>query len=492
MQPLISVVSVLIQMQPSLQAKLTFGYLVVALLAIGVSLYTFEAIHVVEQRILMGERVSSLLDAAMEVRRFERNYFLHGQDADRLENERYQQVLQNLLTRNKPDFVLLGVSGRVASLSRDLEVYGRLMNSYAKPGADRPRLEPQIRRVGQDIVAIAETAASAERQLVRNFLARLRITLVVTIVGLALLMIAVGQALSRRVMRPLKQLEVSVGAAKRGQRDHLPMPSRDREMVAIIDAFNQMLKELEQRQKHLMRSEKLASLGTMLSGVAHELNNPLSNIWSSGQILLEELETSDLARQKKLVGQINEQSMRARNIVRTLLDFARDRRFVLEMIGIREVVEQTIQFLRGELPAGVRVVLDIGPEIALQADRQRLQQVLLNLIKNAVEAVGDTGEVTVAARFMAEATNTAPFPDSCPVSGPAVDIEIRDSGPGISAETLPRIFDPFFTTRAVGHGMGLGLFIVHQIIEEHGGCIVAVSNPGEGARFHIRLPAKSA
>jgi len=479
-------------MQPSLQAKLTFGYLVVALLAIGVSLYTFEAIHVVEQRILMGERVSSLLDAAMEVRRFERNYFLHGQDADRLENERYQQVLQDLLARNKPDFVLLGVSGRVAGLSDDLAVYGRLMNSYAQPGADRARLEPKIRHAGQDIVAVAEAAASAERQLVRNFLAELRVTLVVTIVGLALLMIAVGQALSRRVVQPLKQLEASVNAAHLGQRDYLTMPSRDREMVAIIDAFNQMIKELEQRQKYLMRSEKLASLGTMLSGVAHELNNPLSNIWSSGQILLEELDTTDTARQKKLVGQINEQSMRARNIVRSLLDFARDRRFVRESLGLREVVEQTVQFLRGELPAGVRVVLDIAQDIALQADRQRLQQVLLNLIKNAMEAVGDAGEVTVSAKYLAKADKAFPFPDNCPVSGPAVDLEVRDSGPGIPAETLPRIFDPFFTTRAVGHGMGLGLFIVHQIIEEHGGCIVAVSNPGEGARFHIRLPAESA
>jgi signal transduction histidine kinase len=123
------------------------------------------------------------------------------------------------------------------------------------------------------------------------------------------------------------------------------------------------------------------------------------------------------------------------------------------------------------------------------ADRQRLQQVCLNLIKNAVQAVGNTGLVSISARHVAEGEA---FPVACPVQGAAVDLFFSDSGPGIASEVLPRIFDPFFTTKDVGHGMGLGLFIVREIVEQHAGCITVESEPGRFTTFHIRLPHTSA
>jgi signal transduction histidine kinase len=485
-------------MQVSLQGKLTLGYLIVAILTLAVSLYTFEKIRVVEQRILLGERVTELFDVAMEIRRFERNYFLHGQEADRSENALYIDTLRELLKKDEADFSLLGVPERVKTLRSDLDAYQTLMAEYAQAGANNTRqqslLEPQIRHAGQAIVAVTEEAATSERRLVRSFLHDLRITLVFSIVGLALLMIGVGQALSRRVVLPLKRMVNSVEAAQRGNRDKLPMPSQDREIIAIINAFNQMLKELEQRQKHLMRSEKLASLGTMLSGVAHELNNPLSNIWSSCQILLEELGEADPDSQKKLLLQIDEQSERARIIVRSLLDFARDRQFNKEQLQLRPLVEQTVKFLKGEVPAKVKVMIDIPDDTALMADRQRLQQALLNLIKNAVEAVGEEGEVSIVAHkvnSVGGSEEDAAFPSGCQVEGNAVDITIRDSGPGIAADVLPKIFDPFFTTKDVGRGMGLGLFIVYQIVDEHGGCIFASNGKDRGAVFRIRLPLQA-
>jgi signal transduction histidine kinase len=479
-------------MQASLQNKLTFGYLVVAILALGVSLYVFERIRVVEQRVLLGERIAELFDAAMEIRRFERNYFLHRQEADRLENSYYIEQLATLLEKNQADFALLGAPERVVTLRGDLARYQHLMLAYAQSAnpAQRAALEPGIRAAGKDIVAVAEDAVSSERRQVRELLAAFRTHLVFAIVSLALLMIAVGQALSRRVVQPLKEMEQSVNAVQAGRRDKLSRPSQDREIVAIVDAFNQMLKELEQRQKHLMRTEKLASLGTMLSGVAHELNNPLSNIWSSCQILLEELDAADIAAQRELLMQIDSQSERASNIVRSLLDFARERAFKREALALRALVEQSIAFLKSSIPPGVRLRLDIPSEMQLEADRQRLQQALLNLIKNAVEAVGDAGDVTVAARLehgVTEGDATV----GCQVDGDYLHISVSDSGHGIPPDLLPRIFDPFFTTKDVGYGMGLGLFIVYQVIDEHGGCIFARSEPGRGATFHIRLPAAS-
>jgi signal transduction histidine kinase len=485
-------------MQASLQSKLTLGYLVIAVLTLGVSLYTFEKIRVVEQKILMGERVSELLESAMEIRRFERNYFLHGQEADHLENTQNIENMQRLLKKYQADFLLFGVPESVPALNRDLDIYRQLMDQYAQSqnsdAARRAQIERSVRSAGQNVVALAEYAVGPERRLVRASLDSFRTVLVFLIVGLALLMITMGQALSRRVVRPLKRLEQCVEAVQQGKRSRLLMPSRDRELAAIVTAFNQMLRELEQRQKHLMRSERLASLGTMLSGVAHELNNPLSNIWSSCQILEEEIGQSAPEMQRKLLLQIDEQSLRARTIVRSLLDFARDRQFNKESLLLRGLVEQTVQFIKGEIPLKVKVEIQIPDGISLYADKQRLQQAFLNLIKNAVEAVGPEGEVSIAARKVsaAEVTNGHAFPSGCHVEGDAIDITVSDNGPGIEAHVLPRIFDPFFTTKDVGRGMGLGLFIVYQIVEEHGGCIFASSEANTGTIFHTRLPLQAA
>jgi signal transduction histidine kinase len=244
-----------------------------------------------------------------------------------------------------------------------------------------------------------------------------------------------------------------------------------------------------------VRTEKLASLGTMLSGVAHELNNPLSNISTSCQILLEEWdEAADDATRRMLLGQIDEQCERARNIVRSLLDFARPGPFQAERVVLQPLLEQTLRFIRGEVPAGVDISCSVAEDIAVAGDPQRLQQVFLNLVKNAVQALPGSGRVSITAqarRIDGETARSLAPHTGCPLEGEVVDVAIADNGPGIPAEVLPRIFDPFFTTKDVGKGMGLGLFITYEIIEEHDGCLAVTTDPGGGTTFHLRLLAAS-
>ena len=269
------------------------------------------------------------------------------------------------------------------------------------------------------------------------------------------------------------------------------MESGTAEIISITHAFNHMIQELQLRQQCLARSEKLASMGTLLSGVAHELNNPLSNISSSCQILQEELETGEKAFQKELLEQIDDQTERAKNIVRSLLDFARDRDFHRESLPLAELISETLRFSKGQIPHGVTIIVEIDSHISIFSDRQRLQQALLNLIKNALEAVGDKGRITLSASIKSsshEKFNAIDFHGKCEIFTEVVDIEIHDNGPGISPEILPRIFDPFFTTKEVGKGSGLGLSIVHDIIEEQAGCIAVQSFPETGTTFYIRLP----
>jgi signal transduction histidine kinase len=137
----------------------------------------------------------------------------------------------------------------------------------------------------------------------------------------------------------------------------------------------------------------------------------------------------------------------------------------------------------------------VAGDIAVAGDTQRLQQAFLNLVRNAVQAAPAQGRVSITATALqidgdAE-RNHAPF-SGCHLDGAVVDVAITDNGTGISAEALPRIFDPFFTTKDVGQGMGLGLFITHEIIEEHDGCIAVTTGEGTGTTFHIRLPAAAA
>ncbi len=482
----------------SLRKKITFGYYGIGALIVGLALFAFVELRLIEGKVLAGGRISEFFDVSLEIRRFEKNYFLYHQTTDAVENEAYVTRAQRLLQYHFPDFSALTNAARITELQKLLADYGRLMAEYARSGpAQGEALENRIRKAGKEIVTLADEMARAERMRLQTSLAQHRFSLIVSIVALTLLVIVIGRMLSRMVARPLKQMEESMEAVANGGRDQIDIPSNDRELVSLTNAFNHVLHESELRQTHLLRAEKLASLGTLLSGVAHELNNPLSNISTSCQILLEELESAEPEFKRELLTQIDEQTGRARNIVRSLLDFARDREFKRERLPLAELVTETLRFLKGQVPTNVAIVTDIPPDITIDGDKQRLQQVFLNLIKNAFEALDQDGEIVIRAvrRGPEQATDISgrfKFNTQCYAGDEVVEIEIRDSGHGIPQDVLPRIFDPFFTTKDVGKGSGLGLYIVYKIIEEHGGCIAAECTPGKGTAFHIRLPLHNA
>lgn len=479
----------------SLQGKITLGYYAVAAIILVASLFFVGELRTLEARVVLGQRATDLFNTVLEIRRFERNYFLHHQAADLEENGRYIKLVRDMLTDNQADFSAIATQARLDALRTLLNDYQRQMSAFA--AADRRPIElvePHVRQLGQEVVAIAEDMAGSERRQIQTTLASFRMLLLGVILCMALLIVVIGRVLSQRVVRPLKEMESSVAAISANRRETLSAPSNDREILSIIAAFNHMLKELDLRQKSLMRSERLASLGTMLSGVAHELNNPLSNISTSCQILQEEVGESDAATQTLYLGQIDQQTERARTIVRSLLDFSRERGFRKESVLLRPLVAQTVGFVRGEVSAKSVVQLSIPEDLSVPADAQRLQQVFVNLIRNALEGLGPDGQIRISAQAMRVSgppEGTA-LGEGCETEGEVVEICVADNGPGIAPEILPRIFDPFFTTREVGHGMGLGLFVVYEIVDEHGGCIAVQSTPGQGATFRIRLPREDA
>jgi len=330
----------------SLRGKITFGYYAVAAIILVASLFFVGELRTLEARVVLGQRATDLYDTVLEIRRFERNYFLHHQTADLEENLVYIKLARSMLSANRTDFLAIATQARLDELHTLLDDYHRQMMAFATAGQSPLEQEPRVRSLGQELVAIAEDMAGSERRQIQTTLASFRTLLLGVILAMALLIVVIGRALSQRVVRPLKEMEASVAAISANRLESLSAPSNDREIISIIAAFNHMLKELDVRQKSLMRSERLASLGTMLSGVAHELNNPLSNISTSCQILQEEAGECDAATQRMYLDQIDQQTERARHIVRSLLDFSRERAFRKEPVPLRQLVAQTVGFVR--------------------------------------------------------------------------------------------------------------------------------------------------
>jgi two-component system NtrC family sensor kinase len=238
--------------------------------------------------------------------------------------------------------------------------------------------------------------------------------------------------------------------------------------------------EQERLESQLIQSEKMGAVGQLVSGVAHELNNPLTSIAGLAEFLLEQPAPSERDRDHLKV--IREQAERAGRIVRNLLTFARKGPADLTDIDINDIVTRTVSLVGYELKLReVRLETTLDPGLpTLTGDRYQLQQVVLNLVTNAIQAVQD---------------NPPDRPRRIGVASTVADgqvlLRVSDTGPGIPEQMLPQIFTPFFTTKAPGQGTGLGLSISYRIVEGHGGTLSVQRGLDGGAVFVVRLPIKA-
>jgi len=338
-----------------------------------------------------------------------------------------------------------------------------------------------IRSLGNKIIGILYVGVLEQKYLdikQRTILAFLGITLVGALGSLAL-----SYFISHKVSSAVQKLVSASRELAHGNLDATVEIRSNDELHELADTFNSMAVALKKRDEKLkefartkiMESERLAIIGQLAAGVAHELNNPMQGIVTYSHLLLEEMPAANSTRE--LVQKIVTQANRCTGIVRGLLDFSRQRKPQKRSININTVLNECVSLVKHQsLFHNIQIERTPAPDLpAVVVDPSQVQQVFMNLIINAAEAMsGGGGRLLVATRYNAG--------DNC------VEIDVTDTGHGISQENLERIFDPFFTTKEAAHGTGLGLAISFGIIKEHQGTISVESEVGRGTTFTVRLP----
>jgi len=443
------------------------------------SIIYFE-IHGINQATLDLENCEDVYNTILEVRRYEKNFLLYHDRAD-LEETLSQFNHARLMLANLSGNVVTGKrSDQRTYLSSAMQDYINVLYGLIKhPPSYTPdeSTQEKIRTAGKRMVDLSHELLSEAKRHVTVSSHRALLWPVISM-GLILVVFAVGAYLvNRKVVRPLIRLEAATMKIGRGDFGPIHHPSQNEsEVDRLILAFNRMAEELEARQEQIIHSRKIASLGTLVSGVAHELNNPINNIILTIDSLISGRKITD-ERRVAMLNDILTQTVRASGIVKNLLDFSRSETAIIDDLDIPQVLQETIQISENQITVNnISLRTDIDKDLpAIRGNRQALQQVFINLLTNAVHAMPSGGELAISASMDGNRT---------------IVITVRDTGCGISQEHLPYIFDPFFTTKEVGKGTGLGLSVSYGIIKKHGGRITVDSSPGKGSTFTIMLPIK--
>jgi signal transduction histidine kinase len=399
-----------------------------------------------------------------------------------------------------------------------------------------------VSRVGQRDFGWRVLVSLSEEDIFRPA-NRLRLVLCLIILAAALMVPAGAWLLSRQLIRPLQGLTASARDIARGSYSRRVQAHGGDEIGSLAEAFNTMAATIEERQRdleqinrdleakvsqrtgaletsnrelrqaledlreaqdHLVQSEKMASLGRLVAGIAHEIKNPLNFIYGNTSFLndyiarirryveqaekapaggtggLEELrrlrqaENLDFVLDDlgKLAANIHEGASRIKAIVEDLRAFSRAPSGSWEDVDLRKVLDMCLNLLRNQYKNRIRIHRDYGDIPPVKVQLGKMEQVFLNLLTNAIEASGDEGDIWVRTRRVDR----------------LVTVEVEDTGSGIPAAHLQKIFEPFFTTKEVGMGTGLGLSISYSIVEQHQGKLRAANRPGGGAVFRVELP----
>ncbi len=461
----------------TIRARLVLAFSIVFLLCLAVTLWSIAVTADVQERILFLDVAGDYEAEIQQARRFEKNYLLYGQNLD--DAREHVQNAQRLTVQNTDRF--LGVVGEESLLQMNQHIgsYLHLLDALEKAETpeDRVGVETELRDHGALMVFLAQGFLTKERELVHSRLSLARtipfVFLGVILVVMVLVVIFLLRHILGRLTRFMKYTQ------RIGTGDFTPItPTRKYrdEFSELAVMINHMVRDLERQHRVLMESHKLRAMGTLVAGVAHELNNPLNNIMLTASLLNEEFDDLDESEKQEMLQDLIGQAERSKKTVRNLLDFARESETKVEPLHVKELLDETIQLLRNQLRVKkIRLSAKLPKLLpAVHGDRQLLSQVFMNLILNAIDVLPEKGEIEIAT-------------DTERRNG-FLAVDIRDNGPGMPGHVVAQIFDPFFTTKPQGKGTGLGLSVSRGIVRKLDGYLLVDTKLHEGTTFTVLLP----
>jgi two-component system NtrC family sensor kinase len=478
-----------------IRRKIILAFLFSVLAVLVFATLSFQVHREIGRRLRLVEWADDLVNNILEIRRFEKNLFIYQQASSLSEARYYLERVESSYTSHQQEteqetFKLKkGVKPPVflATLAKYRDTLTRIEPLLLRPNHGERNLSASpegesLRNLGQELLTMAERWAKEERQAIDRLFLRAMYLFFISILVFVFLGFLVAGYISRILVRPLFQMQQYMDKIAHG--DFTPIPESEgtsAEFNSLFRAFNRMIQELEHHQEQVIQSGKIAAIGTLTSGIAHELNNPINNIVLTAEALKEDFAQVDPEEALGMIQDILVQSERASRIVKNLLDFARSEQPEFELLPIATVIKDTLKLVQNQMVlSGVEAHWDIPPDTPLiKGDPKSLQQVFLNLFINAIQAMKDGGILTVRV-----------YPAGN--GQPQLKVEVSDTGEGIRAEDLPHIFEPFFTTKQVGRGTGLGLSVSYGIVQKHGGNIEVKSRPGKGTTFTLSLPVAEA
>lgn len=514
----------------SLKRKIIFSFFISAFIIAFLAIFEYINFVQIKGEMRFLELSDTIRSKSLQLRRHEKNFFLYTNDEelqaiydylDQLEDiaadpkvrqkqtrletlvasykTRFREVLQ-LLAEAKAEFgprTAVSPYDRIAPLieanflDRPGFVAAFLEKEFSVPPGHPlvvklRKLDSEIselRKNGEDIIEVSKVIDSAARERAEKgiYISQLSIIAVFPlflIIGLGTLFY-----ISNDVVRRLKTLTDAVEKTEQKYMPSVPAPERtgerEDEVGVLIGEFSRMGEQLElwaeevqQKNRELLESNKLAAIGRLASGVAHELNNPLNNIFLSVQVLKRKLGDDASIAVREIADDLFGQTLRVKGIVADLLEFAREREPQLKEVELGALISHAYEQVKKSSEAEkVRFTLDAPAQgVPMHVDPNLMERVFINLFTNAVTAMEGSGDLVVKVEE----------------GDQVVRIWVSDTGKGMSEEDKERIFDPFFTKKE--KGTGLGLAIVMNIVKKHHGTISVESEEGEGTAFEITLP----
>jgi len=464
----------------TIKQRISIAVVIQAIITAIIGLFVYISFNSVLTKLIAIEKIDDVNISILEMRKDEKNYSLSNDLNFLKELVKVGEGTQETILSSKSSVVpILQEQGckNYARLLGLINQYVSLANSAITSSIPPLDFEEKFRTLGHELTSISEQLLTQERKSISHTINNVLFMLIAFLGTIFFIQVILLKYFFSLVIKEYSFIERLIKLVSKGRFQEVgqEITSHQNEIGDAIKAFSERAKQMEKCEAEIKQTGKLASLGVLISGVAHELGNPLTNISMMAQTFLSVYDMLDDDEKKSYMGDIYNQTERIQKIVGNLLEFSRQMKPEFQEWDIGEIVDFVLHLLSNQLMiSNVKPHLNIPEGLPpVYVDASQIEQVLVNLFINAIQAMPKGGDLFISTSYDPESDNLI--------------LEIRDTGIGINKENLPHVFDPFFSTKGT-KGTGLGLSVSYGIIRQHRGDIMVKSEEGKGTSFIIKLP----